>query len=152
MTSLGVTAGTVAPTRILDGSATFPVTGGAIDLDTAAGNTLHSGGLTLEAGGTEVRLQSFIIDTTGASPVITGLVVVNNKLVGRLTLFDLQLPAGFTLPLKPERGIFLRLEGVGVTLEAQAAAALNSVYSVTAFQGGLDIGTASVFATVTTSK
>jgi len=62
------------------------------------------------------------------------------------------LPAGLTLPLNPERGFFLRLEGVGVTLDAQAAAALNSVYSVTAFQGGLDIGTASVFATVTTSK
>jgi hypothetical protein len=152
LTSLGVTAGTVAPTRIIDGSATFPVTGGAIDLDTAAGNILHSGGLTLEAGGTEVRLQSFIIDTTGASPVITGLVVVNNKLVGRLTLFDLQLPAGFTLPLKPEGGVILQLRGVGVTLDAQAAAALNSVYSVTAFQGGLDIGTANVFAVVTTSK
>ena len=61
--SLNVTPGTVAPTRIRNGSAWFPVTGGAIDLDTAAGNIIHSGGLTLEAGGIKVSLQSFIIDT-----------------------------------------------------------------------------------------
>ena len=145
--SLNVTPGTVAPTRIRYGKAWFPVTGGAIDLDTAAGNILHSGGLTLTAGGITTTLQSFIIDTTGAAPVLTGLVSVNGKLIGRVPLFNLALPSGFSVPLKPQ-GRFLELKGVGVTLTSQAAGALNSVYSVSAFAEGLDIGTADVFAVV----
>ncbi len=149
--SLNVTPGTVAPTRIRNGSAWFPVTGGAIDLDTAAGNIIHSGGLTLEAGGIKVSLQSFIIDTTGAAPVLTGLVAVNDKLLGRVPLFNLALPSGFTLPLKPE-GRFVELKGVGVTLTSQAAGALNGVYSVSAFAAGLDIGTADVFAVVASPR
>jgi hypothetical protein len=139
---LGVTPGTVSPTRLIDGTVNFPITGGAIDLDTAASQILHSGGLTLTAGQTKVTLQSFIIDTTTA-PVITGLVSVNGKLVGRLPLFDLALPTGITLPLKPHDGQLV-LKGVGVTLNSTAAGALNSVFHVTAFKGGFGIGTAKV--------
>ena len=140
--SLGVTPGTVGATQLRSGIVNFPVTGGAIDLDTAAGQILHSGGLTLTAGKTEVTLQSFIIDTT-STPVITGLVSVNGKLVGRLPLFDLALPSGLTLPLKPSNGQ-LTLKSVGVTLDSAAAGALNSVFNVTAFKGGFGIGTAQV--------
>ncbi len=68
---LAVTPGTVSPTRLYNGTVNFPVTGGALDLDTTLGQILHSGGLTLTAGKTEVTLQSFIIDTTGSKPVIT---------------------------------------------------------------------------------
>jgi hypothetical protein len=59
--SLDVTPGTVGPTRLHNGTVNFPVTGGAIDLDTAVSQILHSGGLTLTAGQTKVTLQSFII-------------------------------------------------------------------------------------------
>lgn len=143
LTTLKVTPGTVAPTVLHNGTVDFPITGGAIDLETAVGNILHSGGLTLEAGGIAVRLQSFIIDTTGTAPVITGLVIANNKLVGRLPLFDLAVPAGIT-PLQPQYGFVLRLDGIPVTLDSAAASALNTVYSTTAFAGGLSIGTANV--------
>src|SRR5262249_8483772 len=61
--SVGVTPGTVSPTRLQKSTVNFPVTGGAIDLDSAVGQIIHSGGLTLSAGGTWVTLQSFIIDT-----------------------------------------------------------------------------------------
>jgi hypothetical protein len=149
--SLGVTAGTVAPTRICDGTATFPITGGAIDLDSTAGNIVHSGGLTLEAGGTEARLESFIIDTTSTTPgapVLTGLVIVNKKLVGRLPLFNIVLPPGFSLPLQAEGGFLLQLKGVDLTLTSTAAGALNSVYGLKpgTIPANLPIGTASVFA------
>ena len=140
--SLDVTPGTVSPTRLHNGTVNFPVTGGAIDLDTAVSQILHSGGLTLTAGKTEVTLQSFIIDTTSA-PVITGLASVDGKLLGRLPLFDLALPSGITLPLKPHDGRII-LKGVEVTLDSTAAAALNSVFHVSAFQGGFKIGTAKV--------
>lgn len=140
--SLGVTPGTVSPTHLYNGTVSFPVTGGAIDLDTAASQILHSGGLTLTAGQTKVTLQSFIIDTTGL-PVITGLVSVDGKLLGRLPLFDLALPSGITLPLKPYDGQII-LKGVGVTLDSTAAGALNSVFHVSAFTRGFGIGTAKV--------
>jgi hypothetical protein len=143
--SLGVTPGTVRPTELKDGRVNFPITGGAFDLDTALGQVVHSGGLTLTAGNTEVRIQSFIIDTTGSTPVITGLVVVDNKLVGRIPLFNLSLPNGITLPIKPKYGVF-KIEGIGVTLTATAAGALNTVFHVTALTSGFDIGTASVVA------
>jgi hypothetical protein len=140
--SLDVTPGTVGPTRLHNGSVNFPVAGGAIDLDTAVSQILHSGGLTLTAGQTQVTLQSFIIDTT-SSPVITGLVSVDGKLLGRLPLFDLALPSGITLPLKPRDGRII-LRGVGVTLDGTAAGALNGVFHVTAFEAGFTIGTAKV--------
>jgi hypothetical protein len=143
LTSLSVTPGTVSPTRIYNGTADFPIVGGAIDLETAEGNILHSGGLTLTAGGIKVTLQSFIIDTTGSAPVITGLVSAQGKLVGRLPLFDLAVPSGIT-PLKPQYGFVLNLKGIPVTLDPAAAAALNTVYDVSAFAGGLSIGTANV--------
>lgn len=144
LSDLGVTPGTVFPTELEEGSVDFPITGGAVDLDTAAGNILHSGGLTLKASDTQVRLQSFIIDTTGKVPMITGLVVVNNALLGRMPLFDLSLPAGFSLPLHLQNGNKLNLSGVGVWLDPGAATALNSVFHVSAFKGGFNIGTADV--------
>jgi hypothetical protein len=144
LTDLNVSVGRVFPTEVENGSVGFPITGGAIDLDTASGNILHSGGLTLKAGDVKVALQSFIIDTT-AKPVITGLVVVNGKLVGRLPLFDLTLPAGFSLPLHLKENRLV-LKSVGVTLDATAAGALNGVFNVNAFTPGFPIGTAQVVA------
>jgi hypothetical protein len=139
-TSLGVT---VAP---IDGKTlTFPITAGSIDLATAAGEIVHNNGIVLKAGTTVVELRNFIIDTTAATPVLTGLVVVNEKPVGRLELFDLGLPAGIALPLKPY-GFFrsLKLADVSLKLTDDAATALNSVFAVTAFAEGLPIGTACV--------
>lgn len=143
--SLNVTPGVISPTVISSGAASFPVVAGALDLNNLRGEILHSGGLTLADSNTRVRLQSFVIDTTGSKPKITGLVVVNGVLAGRIALFDLQLPAGIKLPLTPSSGGSLSLKGVGVTLDSTAAAALNKVFKVTAFQGGLKIGTASVY-------
>lgn len=145
LSGLGVHPGVIAPTELRSGVVNFPIVGGAVDLDTAKGQILHSGGLTLTAGATQVRLQSFIIDTTGASPVITGLVVVDNKLAGRLPLFSLALPAGLTLPLPLTDGV-LALKGVGVSLTPTAAGALNQVFHVSALQGGFAVGTARVVA------
>jgi hypothetical protein len=145
VTGLGVSVGRVFPTEMWDGAVTFPVTGGAIDLDTASGNILHSGGLTLKAGDTKVVLQSFIIDTTTGKPMITGLVSVNGKLLGRIPLFDLTLPAGFSLPLHLNENRLV-LKGVWVTLDATAAGALDAVFHVNAFTAGFPIGTAQVVA------
>lgn len=145
LTALKVVPGTVNPTELKEGVASFPVSGGAIDLQSAKGEIAHSGGLSLSKGGTTVTLQSFTIDTVAGSPVLTGLVSVNGTLVGRLPLFDLSLPSGLTLPLKPVAGVRLNLFSVGVSLSDAAAGALNSIFKTSAFAGGLKIGTASAF-------
>jgi hypothetical protein len=151
LTSLNVAPGTVNPTQLVDGIASFPITGGALDVKNAKGEIAHSGGLTLSKGSTIVRLQSFTIDTTGSSPVLTGIAVVNGSVVARLPLFDLQLPAHLTLPLKPAAGVRVNLNSVGVTLTDAAASTLNSIFKTSAFAGGLKIGTATASTIVSTS-
>lgn len=138
--ALGVTPGTISPTRLHNGNVSFPATGGAIDLKTLRGQILHSGGLTFTAGSTEVRLQAFIIDTTRTSPALTGLLVVNGALVGRAVLFDIALSnAKIKLPEDD-----LKISDVVLTLNESAADTLNKVFGVTAFKSGLPIGTAVV--------
>ncbi len=150
VTALGdlhVTPGVVNPSGVANGKVYFTISGGVVDLDTAKLQILHTGGLTLSAGSTKVWLTSFIIDTTGSAPVITGLVTVDGKLLGRVRLFDLQLPSGITLPLKAMDSE-LALKNVGVWLDAAAAADLNAVFKVSAFKGGFEVGTANVYAFV----
>ena len=91
-----------------------------------------------------MTLQSFIIDTT-AKPVITGLVSVTGKLLGRIPLFDIALPAGFSLPLQLKQNRLV-LKGVGLTQDAQAAGALDAVFHVNAFTAGFPVGTSQVVA------
>lgn len=142
--SLSVTPSALGYARLRNGIASFPVVDGDFDFGTAKGEIAHGGGLMLKAGGTAVELRDFNIDTSGAAPVLTGKVIVNDNFVARIPLFDLALPA-LTLPLQAPRGWGqLTVPGVKVTLNAGAAAALNSVFNVTAFSGGIPIGEATV--------
>ncbi|HWQ32417.1 MAG TPA: hypothetical protein VNQ79_06000 [Blastocatellia bacterium] len=143
--ALGIAPGAITEGSVRSGIASFPITGGVIDLASAKGEINHSGGLSLTRGGTQVQLLSFNIDTTGAAAVLTGLVVVNGNVLGRVPLFNLGLPA-LALPLRPEPGNVLFIPGVRVTLTAEAAGALNTVFNLNAFVQGFNIGTASVYA------
>lgn len=139
LASLGVEASLIAPARVRHGRVRFAIPAGAIDLETLAGDVFHKGGLSLSAGATTVDLFNFVIDTT-ATPVLTGLVVVNGDVVGRLPLFDLALTEGPTVSNWGR----VRLNGVGLTLNATAADALNAVFAVDAFAEGFEIGDARV--------
>ncbi len=140
----------IAPSKVLPGTlyqrvAYFPITGGRLDAATAKGEVPHSGGLTLARGATTVLLTDFIIDTASGAPKLTGLVTANGSLVGRIPLFNLQLPAlslPLTLPPGPQT---LLIEGSRVTLSSEAAAALNGAFATTAFAAGFNIGIASVY-------
>lgn len=141
--ALGVAASPSFPARISNGVASFPIPSGEIDLGTLKGEVNHTGGLNLAAGGLTVNLSSFVIDTTGASPVLTGLVKANDNVVARITLFDLRLTSGPVV--RPGRNLSsLTVDNVAVTLSAEAAATLNDVFNVSAFSAGLPIGTARV--------
>lgn len=149
LSGLGVKLNTSGACEHRHGSINFPVIGGAIDLDTGIAEVLHGGGLNLtvttSSGTTEVQLLDFIVDTTGSSPVITGLVSVNGTLSSRAVIFDLTLPA-ITLPLTPEHST-IQFESVGVALDAAAATALNTAFGLTgsnALTAGTAVGTANV--------
>lgn len=153
MNGLGITLGTVSPAGLHSSNSyvTFPVTGGAIDLDTGATQVLHSGGLILTAGPTQVIVQSFIIDTTTGTPVMTGLVSLNGTLIGRLPIFDLSPTSPITLPITPTSRGQVTVTGINVTLDSTVAGFINSTLGNPGLAGGFAIGTATVNATVKAS-
>ncbi len=143
--ALGLKADSLGLSALVDGRAYFPISSGAIDAATARGEINHFGGLRLSTESIRVELSDFAIDTTGA-PKLTGLVVANGDLVGRIPLFSLALP-NLTLPLAPN-GRSVRIPSVGVVLTAEAAQALNATFGVNAFVAGFNIGTAEVRAVI----
>ncbi len=145
--TLQVTPGAVNRSALKDGTAFFPISGGAIDLGTVKVEIIHQGGLSLSAGGTVVKLTDFSITNLGDKPVLTGLVTANDNLAARVPLFALALP-DVKPPLQPAGGKVIDLQGVGATLTPEAAGALNQAFNVQAFKAGLNIGVARVKAFV----
>jgi len=138
--SLGVTPAAVVPGRLYKGVASFPITTGVADLVNTKVEIGHRGGLSLTAGKTKVDLLNFNIQVLDSTPVITGIVTVNGAIVGRVPLFNLAIGNVY----QPNKGT-LSIQNVTLTLTDAAASALNSVFSVSAFAGGFNIGTASTF-------
>ncbi|WP_233842605.1 hypothetical protein [Dyella sp. 2HG41-7] len=145
--TLHVSASPEFPASLSGSTARFPIPNGQIDLANAHGEIDHGGGLNLTAGKTTVTLSEFVIDTIGAQPVLTGLVLANGNLVGRVPLFNIALTEGPQVQFGGYVGR-LSIHGANLTLTAQAAAALNHAFNVSAFAAGIPIGTASVDADI----
>jgi hypothetical protein len=143
LTTLKVTPGTVGNARLKQGVASFPIVSGAGDLGSVKLEVNHRGGLSLKAGSTIVELTDYAITNLDGKPVLTGLVKANDSLVGRIPLFNLALTEG-PKATSAHGNTQIQLKGVGVKLAKPAADALNSVFKVTAFKEGLNIGTAKV--------
>lgn len=145
VTSLGVEVSREFPGRLKGGIATFPIPTGEIDLANARGEIAHRGGLNLRAGDLTVTLSSFVIDTTGDAPVLTGIVKANDSVVARLPLFDIALTQA---PYTRGWGQLV-IEGAELTLTDTAAAALNDVFGLDGvFVEGFPIGIARVRAII----
>ena len=145
LTSLQIAPSKNLPATLYQRIAYFPITGGRLDAASAKGEVPHSGGLKLTRGATQVIISDFIIDTASAAPRLTGIVTANGSIVGRIPLFNLQLPA-LTLPLTlPPGPEVLLIEGSKVTLTQEVATALNGVFGTNAFVGGFNVGIASVY-------
>lgn len=145
LTSLQIAPSKDLPATLYQRIAYFPITGGRLDAANAKGEVPHAGGLKLTRGGTQVIISDFIIDTASGAPKLTGIITANGSIVGRIPLFNLQLPAlalPLTLPPGPE---VLLIEGSKVTLTQEAATALNGVFATNAFAGGVNVGIASVY-------
>lgn len=129
--------------------ATFPITAGFLDLGALKLNIPHSGGLALTAGNIRVDLSDFVIEnsrTTAGTLRLTGLVRVNGALVGRVPLFNIALVGAPQLDRSDFTFGSMAMLGVNanLTLAKDAADALNTVFSVTAFVEGFPIGSANV--------
>jgi hypothetical protein len=146
LTTLGVQASGFGETQILNGVASFPITGGEAQLSNNGVDILHNGGLTLKRGNTTVNLTDFEISNLNSGTTLTGLVTVNGTLAGRVSLFSLQ--PGSVNATSQSGVTTLNLNNVSTTLTSQAATALNVAFGVSAFQSGLNIGTAQVNAPV----
>jgi hypothetical protein len=111
----------------------FPITGGEINTDDLAGTIDHSGGLRFSAGGTQVELTDFVVDT------------VNGTLTSSAA--DAELP---TLKLdlsgvqQSDEGGTIVLSNISSTLTPEAAQALNDAFGVSLFEGGLAFGDVTV--------
>ena len=125
-----------------------------LDLESLEGDILHTGGLSLSSGATEVSLLNFVIETystedplTGLdrAPLLTGLAGLNGDTLGRYPVFDLDFSEA---DVKVSRYGRVKVKNVGVELSAAGALALN-----VAFAGGEDVVPAGLFigtATVST--
>jgi len=141
--SLNITPSAIVPgtLNLQTGSAGFPIAGGAIDLGSLEGDIFHTGGLALEVPGTRVSLLNFII-TTGQSPVLTGLVAVNDDIAGRIPLFNAEL----TEPPQENEFGTLVISSVTLTLTQTAAETLNNVFGTSVFVENFMFGSADVVA------
>lgn len=153
--SLGVTPGGLEAgnLRVAGGvaTATFGIPTARIDASNLRLQIVHTGGLSLRAGSTYVTLSDFIIENFAAGPRLTGLVKVNETIVGRVPLFTL------TLTGTPEVKSYDSTTDTGtagtisikarLTLTDVAARALNGIFGVSAFVKDFVIGDATVSGT-----
>ena len=117
----------------------FPIEGGTVDAKTLAGTINHDGGIRFSAGGKELTVQEFIIDTKAAQ--LTARVSGTKT---RIPLLNLNLKGA-----KISKGSSqVVISNVRATLTSQAAAALNKTFNVKLFKGGLTIGVAKVTAKI----
>ena len=136
LTDNEITVGPIDPATAGDDGIAFPITGGAVDSETLAGTIDHSGGLVFEAGGTEVEVTDFVVDTAAGTLTATAG-------GADLLLLDVDL-SGLE---RTDTDSAVELTGITTTLSDDGAAALNDAYSVELFEGGLAIGDVSITAT-----
>lgn len=138
LTRLGVTPGIIAPATAGPAGIAFPVTGGRVNLGETSGEVTHSGGISLTAGSTVVRLEDFVVQLD------PGTLVAQVGDTGATVPLALDLSAA-KVGLSNGRTV---VNNAGVSLTQEAAAALNAAFKVSAFTPGLALGTARVVAEV----
>lgn len=132
-------------------TATFAIPSARIDGSNLRLQILHTGGLSLRAGSTFVRLNDFIVENLAAGPRLTGLVTVNENIIGSVPLFTITLGGApqvnsfdSTTDLGTAGAIAIRGR---LNLTETAARALNGIFGVNAFVRDFLIGEATVSGT-----
>ncbi len=136
LTDNSISVAPIDPATSGDDGITFPITGGSVEAESLAGTIDHSGGLRFSAGGTDLDLTDFVIDTSAGTLTATAG-------GAQVPILDVDLTG---LERSDDMGTIV-LEGITVTLSAEGAAALNDTFGVTLFTEGLAIGDVTVRAT-----
>jgi hypothetical protein len=126
----------IEPATAGDDGITFPITGGTVEAESLAGTIDHSGGLVFTAGGTDLELTDFVIDTAAGTLTATAG-------GAQVPILDVDLSG---LERSDDMGTIV-LEGITLALSADGAGALNDTFGVTLFEEGLAIGDVTVRAT-----
>jgi len=115
----------------------FPVTGGRVTLSPLGGKVRHAGGILFlnVTNGKTIEVSRFTIDLSHAD--LTG--IVNGNPQARVPLFRLDLSHARLAAGKH----IVTAGGIGLTLTAAAARALNAALGTKLFSAGLKLGTAS---------
>jgi hypothetical protein len=138
LVSAGIAPSPLKPATLDGLTLTFPITGGVIDVESARGEIYRSGGVRLTKGETQVDVLNPVLDTTGPAPVVTGIIVVNGVVQGRVPFADAKLPE-LALPLQASPSGRVSISNIEATVSETGAAALNGVFGTTAFVAGLPI-------------
>ena len=134
--SLGIAVAPIKPSKVKSGAVVFPITSGSVDPKLVDGALInHSGGLRLSKGRTRVDLKSFRIRITSSQATISAAVGTS-----RAAIINLDLSKAKTT--RP--ALNLRIQNVGLKLNATGASALNRAFRTKAFKRGLKLGTAVV--------
>jgi hypothetical protein len=139
LATLKITPAAVTDSQLYDGRIFFPISSGALSLDSARGQILHAGGISLIAGASTVHIYSLVINTLNDDEFVSGLVVADGRFLGRVKLFNVELPSDLKLPLDPKDGDFF-ISDVKLTLAGDAATALNDAFNINGFAAGQTFG------------
>jgi hypothetical protein len=136
--SNGVSVVPASEAKVVPSGIAFPIQGGVINAKTLAGTITHDGGLTFTAGGKQLTIRDFTVNTAKGT-----LTAYADQAAARITVLDLNLTKA-----KIAAGAHkLQVSKITATLDGAAAKALNKYYSTTLFSKGLAIGTVRVSAT-----
>jgi hypothetical protein len=152
LSSGGVTAsfhGTVdsTPPGTPKGTRGFRVYGGEVDTNSGEGEFETVGDLQFNNGTTLVELRHLTLDTTGAVPVITAEVLINNAISGRFPVFTLVVDDLFPVP---PSGTSIATPTVAMAVSDTFVTLFNSIFNNKIIFLGLGAGSTSVMATTGT--
>ena len=134
----GVSIALASEARVVPSGISFPISGGVVS-PKLLGTIKHNGGLTFRAGGKQLTVRDFVINTrTGRLSAYVDQAKV------RIPLLDLSLAKARVTA----SGHVVTVANVKATLDAAAAGALDKYFGTTLFKGGIPIGTARVQASI----
>jgi hypothetical protein len=136
LTDNGVKVAPVDPAAPDGDGIGFPITGGMVDSESLAGMIEHSGGLRFSAGGTNLEVTDFVVDTEAGT--LTATAGGADVPLLALDLSGLE---------RTEEGGAIVASGIEASLTPEAARALNDTFKVELFEEGLAIGDVTVRAT-----
>ncbi len=149
----GVVVSDLAGMPLQNGVLNLTTVDGVIDLNTALGDFVFTGGFQLSAAGQTVRVQNLAMETSNpTSSVITGQVVYNGTVIGpRQAIFAVNAIPAATLPLAPQNGT-LTLNGLSLGLSAGFVNLINGAAHQTVISTATQVGAANIYAVLSATN